>query len=80
MRPVPHSVHITTLVLLVNMVIGLVGGAAWMIGGLFIAGPVLVLWMVWQVLHDDSLPMRDLENNEQWGYQDRPRLRPIKDR
>lgn len=80
MRPVPHSVHITTLVLLVNMVIGLVGGAAWMIGGLFIAGPVLVLWMVWQVLHDDSLPMRDLENNEQWGYQDRPGLRPIKDR
>jgi hypothetical protein len=79
MRPVPLSVHITTLVLLINMIIGLVGGPAWMIGTLFLTGPLLVLWMVWQVLHDDTLPMRDLENGENWGYQDRRGLRPTKE-
>lgn len=79
MRNLPRSVHITTFVLLINMVIGLVGGPFWMIGGLFLAGPVLVLWMVWQVLHDKTLPMRDLEPGEQWGYQDRPELRPLQE-
>lgn len=76
MRPLPTAVHVTTLVLLMNMAIGLFGGPAWLIGGLFITGPVLVLWMVWKVLHDHSVPMRELEGEEQWGYQDKPDLRP----
>lgn len=76
MRPLPTSVHATTLVLLVNMAIGLFGGPAWLIGTLFITGPLLVLWMVWQVLNDHTVPMRDLEGDEHWGYQDKPDLRP----
>ncbi len=76
MRPVPVSVHVASLVLLINMAIGLWGGPPWLIGGLFISGPALVIWMVWQVLNDHSVPMRDLEGDEQWGYQDKPDLRP----
>lgn len=76
MRPVPPSVHAASLVLLINMAIGLLGGPSWLIGVLFLGGPVLVLWMVWQVLHDKSVPVRDLEAQEDWGYQDRPDLRP----
>lgn len=75
-RPLPASVHVASLVLLINMAIGFLGGPAWLIGGLFITGPVLVLWMVWQVLHDQSVPMRDLEEDEHWGYQDKPDMRP----
>ncbi len=66
----------TSLVLLVNMVIGLVGGPAWLIGGLFLSGPVLVVWMVYSVLRDNSLAMRDLGEGDEWGYQDRPEIRP----
>ncbi len=76
MRPVPASVHAATLVLLTNMAIGLLGGPPWLIGGLFITGPVLMIVMVWQVLHDKTVPMRDLEEDEDWGYQDKPDLRP----
>lgn len=76
MRPVPPSVHVTSLVLLTNMAIGLFGGPSWLIGVLFITGPALVLWMVWQVLHDQDVPMRNLEDDEHWGYQDKPDLRP----
>lgn len=76
MRPVPTSVHAATLVILTNMAIGLLGGPQWLIGVLFITGPVLMLLMVWQVLQDKSLPMRDLEEDEDWGYQDLPDLRP----
>lgn len=78
MRPVPIAVHVTSLVLLLNMAIGLFGGPAWLIGTLFLTGPFLVVWMVYRVLKDDSLPMRDLEEGEDWGYQDKTDLRPVK--
>lgn len=78
MRPLPLSVHVATLVLLTNMAIGLLGGPPWLIGGLFISGPAFVIWMVWQVLQDKSVPMRELHDEEEWGYQDRPDLRPYR--
>jgi hypothetical protein len=77
MRPLPSSVHVASLVLLINMALGLFGGPAWLIGALFLTGPMLVLWMVWQVLNDRSLPMRELGEAEDWGYQDRPDIRPV---
>jgi hypothetical protein len=76
MRPVPPAVHVTSLVLLINMAIGLFGGPAWLIGGLFITGPILVVWMVYSVLKDSSLAMRDLGEGDEWGYHDRPEIRP----
>ncbi|MBK9274724.1 MAG: hypothetical protein IPM49_09315 [Flavobacteriales bacterium] len=40
----------------------------------------LVLWLVWSVLRDRSVPVRDLGAREQWGYQDRPDIRPVEER
>lgn len=78
-RPLPSSVHVVSSVLLLNMAIALFGASGWLIGTLLVSGPFLMVWMVWQVLRDQSLPMRDLEAGETWGYQDRPDLRPVKD-
>lgn len=64
------------MVLLTYMAIGLLGGPPWLIGIVFVSGPVLLLLMVWQVLQDKSLSMHDLEQDEDWGYQDLPDLRP----
>ncbi|HQW86611.1 MAG TPA: hypothetical protein PLH93_05470 [Flavobacteriales bacterium] len=78
-RP-PLAVHVTTAVLCLNIALGLFGGPAWLIGGLILPGPALVLWLVWSVLRDRSVPIRDLGPREQWGYQDRPDLRPMDER
>lgn len=77
MRRLPIAVHVVTMVLLVNMLVALLDGPHWLVAVLLLAGPALVLWMVWQVLHDKSLPMAELEANEEWGYQDRRDLRSV---
>ncbi|MBX2978244.1 MAG: hypothetical protein KF905_03025 [Flavobacteriales bacterium] len=77
MRPVPVAVHAATGVLLVNMLIAAVGGPGWLIGILFLAGPVLVVAMVWSVLKDRTVPMDELAEGQEWGYQDRRDLRPL---
>jgi threonine/homoserine/homoserine lactone efflux protein len=77
MRPLPIAVHVATSVLLVNMLVALLDGPGWLVALLFLAGPALVLWMVWQVLRDKSMPMAELEAQEEWGYQDRRDLRPV---
>jgi hypothetical protein len=41
---------------------------------LFAAAPFLMGWMVWTVLQDRSLRMKDLGEEQEWGYQDRSDL------
>lgn len=77
MNTLPRSVAVATGAAALNVFVALTSSPPWLIGTLFITCPALVLWMVWQVLTDRSAPMRDLEGDEQWGYQDRPNLRPV---
>jgi hypothetical protein len=37
---------------------------------LFSFSPIIVIWMVYKVLTADVGPIRELEENEHWGYQD----------
>jgi hypothetical protein len=37
---------------------------------LFSFSPIIVIWMVYKVLTADVGPIRELEENEYWGYQD----------
>lgn len=76
MRTLPISVHVASAVLLLNMSVGLTGGPTWLIGTLLLSTPILVIWMVIQVLKDDRGDMKDLPRGDQWGYRDRPDLRP----
>ncbi|MBL8011590.1 MAG: hypothetical protein JNJ64_13380 [Flavobacteriales bacterium] len=80
MDRLPPAVHVTTALLCLNLALGLFGGPPWLIGGLVLVGPGLVLWMVWSVLKDRSVAVRDLDPHEAWGYQDRPDLRPASER
>ncbi|HMQ76309.1 MAG TPA: hypothetical protein PKE21_06940 [Flavobacteriales bacterium] len=80
MDRLPPAVHATTAALCLNIALALFGGPAWLIGGMLLAGPGLVLWLVWSVLRDRSVPVRDLGAREQWGYQDRPDIRPVEER
>ena len=76
MRPVPIAVHVATLVLLVNMCAALLDAPGAIVLPLFLLGPVLVVWMVVQVLRDKEVPTRELKAGAHWGYQDRPDLEP----
>jgi hypothetical protein len=78
MRTIPISVLIVSSALLVNVLLSIFEGPSWAVISMFVAGPFLMVWMVLHVLRDDSVEVRDLENDEEWGYQDRPDLRPVK--
>lgn len=40
---------------------------------LFTLSPLVVIWLALTVLKDDSVPVRELEEGEEWGYADRSR-------
>lgn len=76
MRPLPSAVHIVTDVLLLNMLVAVMDLPAWVYATLFAAAPFLMIWLAWSVLRDRSVPMHDLQDGDEWGYQDRKDLRP----
>ncbi|MBL8003256.1 MAG: hypothetical protein JNL05_14985 [Flavobacteriales bacterium] len=78
MRPLPRSVALVTLLVPVNILVALVGGPYWLLGTLFLLGPMAVLWMVWNVLRDTSAPQPELPSAAEWGYQDRADLVPVR--
>jgi len=76
MSSLPVSVLIVTAALFLNCLLVIAGGPYWMIAAISLAGPFLILWMVMHVLTDRRGTTRMLADGEEWGYQDRPDLRP----
>jgi hypothetical protein len=76
MRPLPFSVYVVTAIVLLNMVVALSNAPGLLIATLLLTGPLLMVWMVWQVLHDQTQKIPELGEGEDWGYQDRLDLRP----
>ena len=44
--------------------------------GMFLASPIFVGWLVYTVIRHGHPPLRDLAENEEYGYQDRPHPGP----
>ena len=38
---------------------------------IFLASPLLVIWMVFAVLTDKKAKVKELKDDEEWGYQDK---------
>ncbi len=62
---------IATLYLLVYVILYVLGAGSGLVTILFTLSPLVVLWLVFTVLKDDSVPVRELEEGEEWGYADR---------
>lgn len=62
---------IATLYLLVYVIFYVLGAGSGLVTILFTLSPLVVLWLVLTVLKDDSVPVRELEDGEEWGYADR---------
>jgi hypothetical protein len=78
MRQLPPSVGLVSLLAPVNVLVALIGGPQWLIGFLFLLGPLAVLWLVCNVLRDTSVPQPELPAEAEWGYQDRLDLVPVR--
>ena len=76
MSRVPWPVFVVTLLLIINCGLSVAGGPLWLMTTISAAGPFLILWMVIHTLRTAAPDVRDLGPNEDWGYQDRPDLRP----
>lgn len=47
--------------------------APWIIiASMFFVSPFLVIWMAYIILKHADYDNRELEENEEWGYQDKP--------
>lgn len=66
-------VFVATLYLLVYTLLAVFNIQIPLVFLLFSFSPVIVIWMVYKVLTADVGPIRELEENEHWGYQDRPK-------
>lgn len=75
MATVPWPVLLVTLLLVLNTALASLGVLPSVVHVLSCSGLVLVPWMVVRVLRDTSVSIRELGDDE-WGYQDRPDLRP----
>lgn len=73
------AIAFTSLYLLVfALFIVPVNGAPSLAGFVFVLSPVLVIWMTISILKDNAVPTAELEDNDQWGYEDRQDIRPVR--
>ncbi|MBL7981595.1 MAG: hypothetical protein JNL52_07260 [Flavobacteriales bacterium] len=79
MRTLPTAVHVVTGALLLNMLVAFIHLPVWVYFLLFAAAPFLMVWLAWTILRDKSVPMRELEDGAEWGYQDRTDIGPVRD-
>lgn len=73
---IPSSVWALTALLALSTLLSSLDQLPWVVHVISLAGPAGIVWMVVHVLRDHSVAVRDLADDEQWGYQDRPDLRP----
>lgn len=76
MPSIPYPVWLVTTLLVISASLSGAGVLPGVVQAISLMGPVLVPWMVVRVLKDRSVQVRELAEGEEWGYQDRPDLRP----
>jgi hypothetical protein len=67
------AVAVVTTALALYTFLGAVNAPYRLMAFIFTLSPLLVAWMVWNVLTDDTRKAPELGEGEEWGYADRPR-------
>ncbi len=62
---------LVTLYLLVYTVLHQSGASLTLLSVMFVASPFLVIWMAYTILKHASYNGRELNEDEEWGYQDK---------
>lgn len=66
------SVITVTLYLVLYCILLQIESTQWLAFRMFVLSPVLVIWMVYTVLKYGVYTGRELAEDEEYGYQDRP--------
>ena len=67
------AVAVVTTALALYTLLGAVNAPYRLMAFIFTLSPILVVWMVWNVLTDDTQKVAELGEGEEWGYADSPR-------
>lgn len=52
------------------------GASLSLLGAMFLLSPFLVVWMAYTILKHARYEGRELDADEEWGYQDKPKGEP----
>ncbi|MGZ5245599.1 MAG: hypothetical protein ACXWV5_00750 [Flavitalea sp.] len=66
---IPTSV--VTVYLLIYNALFFTGASSTVIASMFILSPFLVIWMAMNILRDKKYKVRELHEDEEWGYADK---------
>lgn len=67
------AVAVTTIVMIVYNILPQFTDSFTLAGIIFIASPFLIVWMVYTVLKHGKYNGKELDDKEEWGYQDKQR-------
>ena len=70
-RKIPFSVFAATSLLVIYSVLIFLDAPLRITGFVFFISPFFIGWMIISVLKDKSYPVKELEENEEWGYGDK---------
>jgi hypothetical protein len=62
---------LVTLYFIVYTLLHQSGASLKLLGAMFLASPFLVIWMAYAILKYGSYSGRELNEDEEWGYQDK---------
>jgi hypothetical protein len=66
------STAIVTTYLVIYTLLFHAGAPLPVVGSMFLLSPFLVIWMAYTILRFGKYDGRELRENEEWGYQDKP--------
>jgi len=72
-------VFVVSLLLLAYALLVLLEPGSWLIGLIFFLSPLLVIWLVCNVIRFGEYRGRELRGNEEWGYTDREFSKPAQE-
>jgi hypothetical protein len=67
------STSLVTAYLLIYNALFFTGASFNVLAAMFILSPFLVIWMAMTILMDKKYEVKELEEDEEWGYADKPR-------
>lgn len=70
-KRIPFAVYAATALLVIYSVLIFLDVPLRITGFVFFISPFFLVWMIISVLKDKDYPVKELEENEEWGYGDK---------
>jgi uncharacterized membrane protein len=75
MKTAVKWVVMLTIYLIIYITIWSLNISILLLSVMFLASPLLLLWTIYQVLKEKDFEYPEMEENDEWGYLDKPNLK-----